>query len=80
MARIKALPEREAGLLARLAYRFSRRRLGEVAEPLAITAHHPRLLPGYCVFELALDRSRRVEERLKELAALKAATLIGCPF
>jgi len=32
------------------------------------------------VFELALDRSRRIEERLKELAALKAATLIGCPF
>jgi hypothetical protein len=80
MARIKALPERKAGLLARLAYRFSRRRLGEVAEPLAITARHPGLLLGYGVFELALARSHRVDERLKEMAALKAATLVGCPF
>jgi hypothetical protein len=35
---------------------------------------------GYGAFELALGRSRRVDDRLKDLAALKAATLIGCPF
>ncbi len=80
MARIGGVPEREAGLATRLAYWFSRRRLGKVAEPLQVTAHHPTLLRGYGAFELALERSSRVDDRLKDLAGLKAATLIGCPF
>lgn len=80
MARIKAVPEREAGLLGRLAYRFSRRRFGKVVEPLTVTAHHPRLLLGYGLFELALDRSHLVDESLKQLAALKVAAIVGCEF
>jgi hypothetical protein len=31
-------------------------------------------------FEAALARAGRVEARLKTLALLKAAALIGCPF
>lgn len=80
MARIKAVPEREAGLLGRLAYRFSRRRFGKVVEPLTVTAHHPRLLLGYGLFELALDRSHLIDESLKQLAALKVAAIVGCEF
>lgn len=80
MARIKAVPEREAGLLGRLAYRFSRRRFGKVVEPLTVTAHHPRLLLGYGLFELALDRSHLVDESLKQLVALKVAAIVGCEF
>lgn len=80
MARIKTVPEREAGLLGRFVYGFSRRRFGKVAEPLTVTAHHPRLLFGYGMMELALDRSHLVDERLKELAALKTAAVIGCEF
>jgi hypothetical protein len=80
MTRIEGVSEREAGLATRLAYRFSQRRFGEVAEPLKVTAHHPWVFRGYGAFELALGRSKLVDERLKELAGLKAATLIGCPF
>ncbi len=80
MARIEALPEREAGLFGRFAYRVSRRRFGKVAEPLAVTAHHPRLLLGYGLFELALGRSRLVPERLKWLGEMKVATIVGCEF
>ena len=80
MARIRGLSEREAGPVGRFAYRFSRRRLGKVAEPLMVTAHHPQLLLGYGAMELALDRSRSVDGRLKELAALKVATMVGCEF
>lgn len=80
MARVRAVPEREAGLLGRLAYRFSRRRFGKVMEPLTIMAHHPRLLAGYGAFELALDRSHLLDGRLKELAVLKTAALVGCEF
>ena len=80
MARIEAVPERKAGLLGRFAYRFSRRRFGEVTEPLTVTAHHPRLLFGYGMMELTLDRSNLVDEHLKHLAVLKAATMVGCEF
>ena len=80
MARIEGMPERKAGLLSRLAYRFSRRRFGKVAEPLMIFAHHPSLSKGNAIFELALQRARLLDAKLKGLASLKAATLIGCPF
>lgn len=80
MARIGAVPEREAGPFGRFAYRFSRRRYGKVAEPLTVTAHHRKLLLGYGMFELALDRSRLVDDRLKWLAEVKVATMVGCEF
>ena len=75
MARIEAVPEREAGLFGRFAYWFSRRRFGEVIEPLTVIAHHPRLLLGHSMMELALDRSNLVDDRLKELAVMKAALM-----
>ncbi|MDQ4105706.1 MAG: carboxymuconolactone decarboxylase family protein [Actinomycetota bacterium] len=80
MARIRGVTDREAGRVARLAYRFSRSRFGEVAEPLTVTAHHPRLLLGYGALELAAERSKLVDGRLKELATIKVAAQVGCEF
>jgi AhpD family alkylhydroperoxidase len=80
MARIKGLPKRESGLLGRLAYWFSERRYGKVLEPLPVAAHHPRLLFGSGTMELALDGSRSVDVRLKMLAEIKVAAVIGCEF
>jgi 4-carboxymuconolactone decarboxylase len=80
MTRIGGVPEREAGLLGRFAYRFSRRRFGKVLEPLTLTAHHPRLLAGYGAFERQLERSRLVDQRLKSLAETKVAATVGCEF
>ena len=80
MARIEGIAEDKAGLLARLVYWFARRRVGKVPEPLTVYTRHTWLLQGYGAFEFALERSRLVEERLKLLAQIKAATLIGCPF
>lgn len=80
MARIKGVPKNKASLTIRLAYRMARRRLGNIPEPLTVVAHHPTLAKGYGAYEFALEKSRRVEAKLKALASLKAATLIGCPF
>ena len=52
MTRVEAVPERKAGTLGRFAYRLSRHRFGEVAEPLTVMARHPKLLLGYGFFEL----------------------------
>src|SRR5918999_5868741 len=80
MARINKVPEREAGPFGCLACKLSRRRFGKEVGPLTVMAHHPRLLLGYGMFELAFERSNLVDERLKSLAVLKAATMVGCEF
>jgi AhpD family alkylhydroperoxidase len=71
---------RPRGPVARLAYAVSRRRFGHVLGPFAVTAHNPMVLAGYSTFELALERANRVDRRLEELGAMRAATMTGCPF
>jgi hypothetical protein len=80
VSRVQGVPEKRAGLLARLSYRYSKRTLGKVVEPVAVSAQNASILAGYGAFEFALQRARRVEEKLKVLAELKAGTLVGCPF
>lgn len=80
MARIPGVPKEKAGMLTRYAYRYSERHFGKVAEPVTIAAHHAWISRSAGAFELALQKSRQVDEKLKALASLKAATLIGCPF
>ena len=80
MTRIYGVPEKETGLLGRFAYRFSRRRFGKVPEPVRVTAHHRSLLLGTGAMELALDRSDLVDDRLKKLAEIKVALVVGCEF
>ena len=84
MARIQgAEPSRLGlfgGLLARLVYMLTRRKLGRVVVPVQVTAHHPRILWGYGQMEQSLLSSRRVDVALKDLASLRVSTLVGCPF
>jgi AhpD family alkylhydroperoxidase len=47
---------------------------------VAIYAHAPGLLVGYGMLERAFAGAKRVDERLKTLAEVKAAALIGCEF
>jgi AhpD family alkylhydroperoxidase len=77
-ARIVSAPER--GLMRRYVYRATRKRLGKVATPVGVMAHHPHVLTGYGMLELATERSHRVPERYKAIAALKTAMLAGCEF
>jgi hypothetical protein len=79
MPRIAGRPER-ASLFTRVLYRGTRRRLGRMVDTVAVGAHVPRLVSGVAAFEIALGGSHRAPERLKALAAVKAAGLIGCPF
>ena len=77
----RRLPDAPArGVVRRATYAYSRRRFGHVLGPLGVTAHHPRLLMGYSAYEIALDRSHTVDERLKDLAATRVAMLVGCEF
>jgi len=80
MARIDGVPETCAPWLVRFAYRFARRRLGKVPEPVAVAAHNSWIFRGMGAYELALERARLVDPKLKALASIKAAALVGCPF
>jgi hypothetical protein len=48
--------------------------------PVQIAAHHSKILWGYAQMELSLGASGLVDAGLKDLAQLRVATLVGCPF
>ena len=68
------------GLLARVVYALTKRKLGRNVMPVQVTAHHPAILWGYGQMEQALASSHRLDTGLKELATLRVATRVGCPF
>lgn len=79
--RIEPLPPKKANLLVRAMYRVAKRRFGEVPEPFAVTAHHPRLLVANAVHETMLQSaSRRLPANVRELAVFWAARSIGCSW
>ena len=80
MATIPGVESKDAGLFVRLVYWFTKRRLGQIIEPISVTAHHPRLLRALAAMETGQQAAKSVEPGLKNLASLKVALQIGCPF
>lgn len=80
MARIEGLRPGKAGIYARILYWITRRKFGRVLMPVQVTAHHTRLLRAMAAMEMGQAAARSVDNKLKALASIKAATLIGCPF
>jgi 4-carboxymuconolactone decarboxylase len=78
MTRIAAAPAK--GLFRKYVYRSARKRYDRDLEPMAIMAHHRMLTAGIGGLELALERSHRVDAKLKALGELKAALMVGCEF
>jgi hypothetical protein len=84
MARIPGAPSNQGGPIRRLfvgmVYFLTRRRLGRVIMPIQVTAHHPQIFWGYLQMERSQMGAKRVDPKLKGLAELRVATLVGCPF
>ena len=81
MPRIDPVPPRRASRTVRLFYRIAKRRFGEVPEPFAVVAHHPRLLVANAVHESMLgSASRKLPESVRELAVFWTARTIGCSW
>jgi hypothetical protein len=57
-----------------------KRKVGRVVMPAKIAAHHTKILWGYGQMEQSLLSSQLVDAALKNLAQLRVATLVGCPF
>jgi hypothetical protein len=60
--------------------RMARKRLKRDIAPLDTLATHPAVLIPYTRYGLALDKTNLVSAKLKQLAQLRAAKLIECPF
>ena len=84
MARIHGAPTNQGGpfrrLFVGLVYFLTRRRLGRVIMPVQVTAHHGKIFWGYIQMEQSQMSSQLVDPKLKGLAELRVATLVGCPF
>lgn len=88
MARIPAVTSSQAGLKTKLILRFGPKMMEKLTgrrpenglEPIAIYAHAPELLGGVLKVEQATAKADRVDDGLKNLAQLKASTIIGCEY
>jgi len=80
MARIPGVEPSQASWFIRFAYWMTKRKIGRVVLPVKIMAHQPRLVFGYGQMEMAQAALHSLDETLKELASIKVATMIGCPF
>lgn len=80
MPRITGVSPSTTNPLLRLVFWLVRRRLGRDAQPLYGYATSPPVLVATIAIELAMERARRLEARLKQLAGLRVAALVGCGF
>ncbi len=80
-ARIPAVPPADAGVLVRLAYRYARRRFGEVPEPFAVLARHPKLMFGAALHETVTEKAAtKLPVNVRELAVYRTAWTVGCSW
>lgn len=80
MARIAGVSPTTRNPLLRLVFWLARRRLGRDASPLYGYATSPAVLGATIAFELGMERARRLDAGVKQLAELRVAALVGCAF
>lgn len=80
MSRIKGVRDSEAGFLTGQIFRAAAKPFGKVAEPLRLMAKSTGVLWACIGFELGIRRAKSLDPKLKGLASLKAASMIGCLF
>jgi hypothetical protein len=80
MARIDGLEDEQATFMQRFVFRTAARQSGAVPNPLRIMARSPAVMWAASLFQIGFDRARTLQPRHKDLACLKAASMIGCVF
>ena len=80
MPRIQGLAEADVSTEIRAVYERVKSKFGMLLEPVSVTANHPEVFKAYIAYETSFGAAERVDIKLKELAYLKVATLIGCRF
>jgi 4-carboxymuconolactone decarboxylase len=90
MARIEGVPQKQAGPIVKLGYRFGPRmmrkmtgrdpQVGSGLEPMEVWAHQPKMMIAMGKFNQAIRKRKTLDERLRNLVELKGAQMIGCEY
>lgn len=80
MARLSTVSEESVSQDVRVVYDRIKTKYGALLEPVSVVAHNPEIFRAYMSYEGAFRVASRVDHKLKELAFLKVAALIGCSF
>ncbi len=78
--RAAGVQDKEAGLRTKLIFWLVKRRLGRIPLGVRIRARDPKLLELSGKMDLHVASPGTVSDKLKELAQLKVAAMVGCPF
>jgi|tagenome__1003787_1003787.scaffolds.fasta_scaffold20226883_2 AhpD family alkylhydroperoxidase len=76
MARV----EEKTGPMVRASQAYAKRKYGRPLTITPVIAHSGPTMIGWGAFEMLHERAHRVDERLKDLAATRVATIVGCEF
>ncbi|MDG3011725.1 carboxymuconolactone decarboxylase family protein [Rhodococcus sp. D2-41] len=81
MTRIAVVTAEQAGPATKLAYRYAKRRFGEVPEPFAVAANHPGLFRANAVHEMLADWASKVlPANVRDIAVYRVASTVGCSW
>ena len=75
------IPKAEiTGVYGAIVKRFSKKMLGDVAEPVGVYWHNPKVLKFYFGLGQKSQKWDRCEENLKSFAHMAVASLLGCTW
>lgn len=80
MVRSQGVQDNEAGLITRIILWLAKRRIGRVPLGMRVRARDPKLFRHIVRMDLYAASPGAIPMRLKELAQLKVAMMVGCPF
>lgn len=78
MARLEGVAPR--GFFQHFVYWLMRRMLGRVPLPLRIAARSRGVMRGYVDMERGQQKANAVPQDLRNIAQIRTAMLVGCPF
>jgi alkylhydroperoxidase family enzyme len=75
------LVEEPKGIIARVSFRYAKRRFGRIVEPVSAAAHHPGVLVAVGALETSVQLGlKKLDPTLRWLALQMAAGTIGCSW
>ncbi len=80
MDRVTGVTPARAGWVAKWIYRELKKRIGRIPKSKTLQAYDTGTLVACTWMDTAVAKARTVPPSLKELAQLKVAALVGCPF
>jgi hypothetical protein len=80
MNRIQGVQDNEAGLTTRFIFWLTKKYLKRVPLGTRVRALDPKLLKNCVRMDFHTAKAVAVSGKLKELAQLKVAAMVGCPF